>query len=69
MDEQRIIELETRIAYQEHTISELNNAVADQQQQLTRLMRVLESLTARLAVMAEMMPEADSPQNEQPPHY
>lgn len=69
MDEQRIIELETRLAYQEHTISELNDVVTDQQRQLTRLQRVLETLTSRLEAMADAIPGGSTPQNERPPHY
>ncbi|MGB5345184.1 MAG: SlyX family protein [Woeseia sp.] len=69
MDEQRIIELETRLAYQEHTLIELNDVVTDQQQQLTRMQRALVTLTSRLEAMADDMPGAGTPQNERPPHY
>lgn len=69
MDEQRIIELETRLAYQEHTLAELNDIVTDQQQQLTKLGRLVESLTSRLTAMADAMPGSSTPQNERPPHY
>jgi SlyX protein len=69
MDEQRIIELETRLAYQEHTLAELNDVVIDQQQQLTQLRRVLETMTSRLEAVADAMPGPATAQNERPPHY
>ena len=35
--EERIVELETRQAFQEHTIEELNGVIISQQQQIDRL--------------------------------
>lgn len=42
---ERIVELESRQAFQDHTIEELNEVIISQQQQLDRL----ESQVARLA--------------------
>ncbi|MGB5352459.1 MAG: SlyX family protein [Woeseia sp.] len=69
MDEQRIIELETRLAYQEHTLTELNDIMTDQQEQLSRQKRALEVLMARLEAMADVQSGGSAPQNERPPHY
>lgn len=69
MDEQRIIELETRLAYQEHTLTELNDVLTDQQQQLTRLQGALVTLTSRLEAMADDIPGGGTPPGERPPHY
>lgn len=41
--EKRIIELETRIAFQEMAIEELNEALIGQQRQLDRLQSTLEA--------------------------
>ena len=41
---ERLVELETRQAFQEHTIEELNEVIITQQQQLDRL----ESMVSRL---------------------
>lgn len=68
MDEQRIIEIETRLAYQEQTLNELNQVMTDQQAQLTRLERSAETLSARLQAMAESDGGSDQG-DERPPHY
>ena len=69
MDEQRIIEIETRLAYQEQTLAELNDVLTDQQAQLTRLEDLNKALEARLAAMAEAMPRDGGAPDERPPHY
>lgn len=69
MDEQRIIELETRLAYQEQTLSDLNDAVAGQQQQLSRVEHLIESLKDRVAVIAESLSDSTGQQDQRPPHY
>jgi SlyX protein len=64
----RITELETRIAFAEHTIQELNGALAEQQKQLMALNRVHELLLEKLqSLQASGDTEFDS--NERPPHY
>lgn len=49
MDEERIIELETRIAFQEKSLEELNQALIGQQHQLDLLEQRLTAALARLA--------------------
>lgn len=46
--EERLIELETRLAFQENTMEELNEVVTRQQQQLDRLEEQLTRLVVRL---------------------
>jgi SlyX protein len=46
--EERLIELETRLAFQENTVEELNEVVFRQQQQLDRLAEELTRLSTRL---------------------
>ncbi|GEM_PF-6851771 len=46
--EARIIELESRLAFQENTIEELNGVLADQQSQLETLAREVDGLKALL---------------------
>lgn len=67
MDE-RLIEIETKVAYQEHTISELNDVIYRQQQQIDRLERICNALTDRLQDMAESV-NTDKGGYEKPPHY
>lgn len=68
MDEQRIIEIETRLAYQEQTILELNEVITDQQAQLTRLAQIADELKARFRALGSGDGGSDSP-DERPPHY
>ena len=66
--DQRLIELETRLAFQEHALQELSEALADAriegQKNLELLTRVLDDLKQlRRALMAD--PSSEPP----PPHY
>jgi len=67
MDE-RLIEIETKVAYQEHTISELNDVIYRQQQQIDQLERICKALTDSVQDMAETA-TADKGGHEKPPHY
>ena len=58
--EHRIIELETRLAFQEITLEELNSALIDQQAQLDRLEKECTRLTNLLAA-SHASPETDRP--------
>jgi SlyX protein len=66
--EERIIELETKLAYQEHTIQQLNDIVAEQQRKLDRVESSLKSLVARFRDMSEGVSNIN-PLHEKPPHY
>jgi len=67
----RLIELETRIAYQEDTIEHLGNLVHVQQQVLQRLEAMCETLVERYQELTAETSVADavSAENEVPPHY
>mgnify|MGYP003657159299 CR=1 FL=1 len=67
MDE-RLIEIETKLAYQEHTISELNDVIYRQQQQIDQLERICNTLTDRVQDMAETS-GSEKGGHEKPPHY
>lgn len=63
-------ELQTHIAFQEHTISELNEALVGQQKQLDlfRLeLRLLREKVEELELALSSKPLA--PADEKPPHY
>ncbi|MDZ5647916.1 SlyX family protein [Nitrospirillum sp. BR 11828] len=66
--EQRLIDLETRIAHHERMAEELSQVVADQG-------RTIDMLTARMRRLVARLQEAEagwrpSPQDEKPPpHY
>ena len=63
----RIEQLETRIAYQDHTIEELNKSVTEQWRQIEALGKQVERMAARLQQVEDnASPRAAEPP---PPHY
>jgi SlyX protein len=68
VDEQRLIEIETKLAHQEHLLSSLDDALSRQQAQLTRLEELCRSLLQRIQSLPE--PSTEGPAaDERPPHY
>ena len=61
------VELETRIAYMDDTIDQLNDVISRQQMQIDKLERVVQKmLNEHLEMKEHMSPEVtDTP----PPHY
>ena len=64
----RLTELETRVAFQDHTLRQLNDVVIGQSQQITQLQRDLAMLRTQMKTMA---PSLTGPASEEtpPPHY
>lgn len=60
----RIISLETKIAYLEHYVQELNQVVLDQDKTIKRLLSETDAIKRQLEEKKEKLPE-----NEKPPHY
>ena len=69
MDEDRLVEIETKIAFQEKTISDLNEVVCQQQQDIERLGTLCDALAKRVKMLSEFMPASEGPANDRPPHY
>tara|TARA_R110000772_G_scaffold111396_1_gene215229 strand:- start:1400 stop:1600 length:201 start_codon:yes stop_codon:yes gene_type:complete len=65
--QEELIELQSQLAFQEQTITELNEALISQQQQLDRLQKQLAMLMDRLKEVEGAAPDAG--QDEKPPHY
>jgi len=68
MTDKRITELETKVAYQEHTIQELNDVIYKQQQQIDKVEIMCQHLMGRIQALSEST-GAEQPANEKPPHY
>lgn len=68
LDEKRVIEIETKLAHQEHLLSELNEALTDQQAQISGLERLCQSLIERVKALLDSS-SADQATDERPPHY
>ncbi|MDX8385858.1 MAG: SlyX family protein [Gallionella sp.] len=66
---ERLENIETKIAYQEDMIEELNKTVYQQQQKLERLEATCESLAQHIATLYESASDGSKPENERPPHY
>ena len=62
-----IVELETKIAFQEDLIQALNRTVAGQQQELVELRRDMKELQTQLRALAPSLSSAIT--DEPPPHY
>lgn len=66
--EQQVIDLQSQLAFQEHTIRDLDAALAEQQRDILLLRRQLELLQQRQEEQAMQVTTENSVQ-EKPPHY
>jgi SlyX protein len=64
---ERIDALESRLAYQDQTIEQLNETITAQWKQIDALTRQVSGLSERLQDAEANTPTA--PANERPPHY
>ena len=69
MSEDRLVEIETKIAFQEKTIKDLSDAIYEQQQEIERLGDICTALAKRVKEISEVTFGIDAPANEKPPHY
>lgn len=68
MDENRLVDIETRLAFQEDTLQQLNDVICRQQDQIDRLAARAEALRAQLGEVAAKLPDKEG-EDERPPHY
>ena len=66
--ENKIIELQSKLAFQDETINDLNEVITDQQQQLDQLREEIRLLGLRIASVAESSSTSDE-KEPPPPHY
>lgn len=71
--EQRLVDLETRLAFQEHALQELSDALAaarsEEAANALRLHRALEELRQLRSAMAATPVTGDAASEPPPPHY
>ena len=65
----RLIEIETKLAFQEDAIQALNDVVCQQQKQIGDLEQTLKLLIDRYRQLAETQTPGNKPAEERPPHY
>lgn len=68
MSEDRLINIETKLAHQEQLLSELNEVVTEQQAKIMQLEQLNTSLLERVRAIGESTP-GEGAQDERPPHY
>ena len=69
MNEERLVNIETKIAFQEKTIKDLNDVLYEQHQEIERLGAICNALMKRIKEISEFALGIDAPANEKPPHY
>ena len=67
LDRNRLTELEERLEQQDDTITQLNDALINQQQRIDSLDTKLQEVRSTLLFVTEIRQPLDP--NEQPPHY
>lgn len=66
--ENKIVELQSKLAFQDETINELNEVITDQQNQLDQLRVEIRLLGLRIASVAESSSVSEE-KEPPPPHY
>lgn len=66
-NEEAIIELQTKLSFQEDLLENLNQVIIDQQGQITKLERTVEAMIGQINTMQTSI--QGNGQQEIPPHY
>lgn len=67
-NEEAILELQTKLSFQEDLLENLNQVITDQQGQIAKLERTVASMIGQMDSMQSTMQD-NGPQQEVPPHY
>lgn len=68
MSEDRLIDIETKLAHQDQLLIELNEVLTEQQGRIMQLEQLSSSLIERVRAIGDAAPE-EGPVDERPPHY
>ncbi len=68
MSEERLIDIESKLAHQDQLMLELNEVVTGQQVKIMQLEQLCSSLVERVRAIGEAT-TGDGPQDDRPPHY
>jgi SlyX protein len=67
-NEEAILELQTKLSFQEDLLENLNQVIIDQQSQIAKLERTVESIIGQMHNMQSSIQD-NRQQQEIPPHY
>ncbi len=68
--EERVVELEMRLSFQEDTLLKLNQVVSDQDQLIMRLQEHLRAMSEKMSDMEYSLEQGGTKSgSEKPPHY
>ena len=67
--EEKIINLEERLAFQDDTVQKLDDALSLQQRQIMVLEEQLKHLLDQFRKLEASVPDGGSAEDEKPPHY
>lgn len=67
--EEAIIELQTKLSFQEDLLESLNQVIIDQQGQIAKLERTIEAIIGQMNTMQTAMQQGNGQSHEIPPHY
>lgn len=69
MEHERFIDIETKIAHQEHTIEQQNEVIYEQEKRIVRLEKAYKRLIERFKGLEGALQVGTPPEDEKPPHY
>lgn len=67
-NEEAILELQTKLSFQEDLLENLNQVIIDQQGQIAKLERTVETIIGQMHSIQTLMQD-NGQQQEIPPHY
>jgi SlyX protein len=68
MSDERLVDIETKLAHQDHLLIELNDVITNQQDRIMKLEELCSSLVERVRSIGDSMP-GEASQEDPPPHY
>ena len=68
MSEERLVNIEIKLAHQDQLLIELNDVITKQQEKIMKLEELYGSLVNRVRSIGESLP-GDADPDERPPHY
>ena len=68
MSEDRLVDIESKLAHQDQLLLDLNEVVTSQQAKIMQLEQLCQSLIDRVRAIGEAVP-GDAATDDRPPHY